>query len=138
VIVYLDSSVVLRVLFGENDPWAGWGSWEAAFSSELLGVEALRVIDRLRHAGALDAEGVEHAREQLARVQAAIGLIRLTRGLLARASRPMPTPVRTLDAIHLASALLLEEQRGLALTFATHDRQQAAAARAHGLAVDGA
>jgi hypothetical protein len=44
----------------------------------------------------------------------------------------MPTVVRTLDALHLASALLLREQQNEAPLFATHDVQQSVAARALG------
>jgi hypothetical protein len=42
----------------------------------------------------------------------------------------MPTIVKTLDAIHLASAILIRERRGIELFFSTHDAQQAIAARA--------
>ena len=48
MIVYLDTSVVLRVLFREEGPLETWGTWDEAYSSELLGVEARRVIDRMR------------------------------------------------------------------------------------------
>jgi hypothetical protein len=44
----------------------------------------------------------------------------------------MPTIVKTLDAIHLASAIVIRERRGIELLFATHDTQQAIAARALG------
>jgi hypothetical protein len=44
----------------------------------------------------------------------------------------MATPVKTLDALHLASALLWRERSGDPLVFATHDPQQARAARALG------
>jgi predicted nucleic acid-binding protein len=54
VTVYLDSSAVLRVLLRQAKPLAAWGRWHAAYSSELLGVEARRVIDRLRLQAALD------------------------------------------------------------------------------------
>jgi hypothetical protein len=43
-------------------------------------------------------------------------------------------PVKTLDAIHLATALLWAEHAG-EIVFLTHDRQLATAARACGLAV---
>jgi hypothetical protein len=49
----------------------------------------------------------------------------------------MGTVVKTLDALHVATALLLSERRGLDLTFATHDAQQATAARALGFACVG-
>jgi hypothetical protein len=44
----------------------------------------------------------------------------------------MPTVVKTLDAIHLASAAAMRERRGTDLLFATHDAQQGTAARALG------
>jgi hypothetical protein len=44
----------------------------------------------------------------------------------------MPTAVKTLDALHLSSALLLAERRRTPVVFATHDGQQAVAARALG------
>jgi hypothetical protein len=55
-----------------------------------------------------------------------------TRLVLARAALPMATPVKTLDALHLASALLWRERRTPDLIFATHDPQQARAACALG------
>lgn len=130
--VYLDTSTVLRVLLRQPRPLAMWARWERAYASELLHVEACRVIDRLRLEGALDDAGVADAREQLGRIEGAIGSVALSRPVLQRAALPMATVVKTLDALHLASALLLRERRGLELSFATHDPQQARAARALG------
>jgi predicted nucleic acid-binding protein len=132
VTVYLDSSAVLRVLLRQAKPLAVWGRWEAAYSSELLGVEARRVIDRLRLQAALDDDGLADAHHGLARIERSIGTVPVTRPVLQRAGLPMPTAVRTLDAIHLASALLLRERRVPPLVFVTHDPQQARAARALG------
>jgi predicted nucleic acid-binding protein len=132
VIVYLDTSILLRVLLGQRPRLAEWGGWERAYTSELAGVEARRVIDRLRLDGALDDDGVVVAQEQLAHLEAGIGRINLTRVVLRRASLPMATAVKTLDALHLASALLFRERRAVSLVFATHDVQQATAARALG------
>ncbi len=137
MIVYLDTSVVLRVLFGQTERLSGWGRWQRAYSSELLGVEARRVIDRLRLESALDDEGVAQAQEALAGIEQGIGSIRMARIVLRRASLPMATVVKTLDAIHLASALLFQERRSQAVIFATHDRQQAIGARALGFTVIG-
>jgi predicted nucleic acid-binding protein len=132
VTVYLDTSTVLRVLLRQPKPLAVWARWDRAYASELLHVEACRVIDRLRLEGALDDQGVAEAREQLGRVERAIASVALSRPVLQRAALPMATVVKTLDAIHLASAMLLRERRGLELSFATHDPQQARAARALG------
>jgi hypothetical protein len=42
VIVYLDTSTLLRVLFGQAPILAVWGTWERSYASELAGVEARR------------------------------------------------------------------------------------------------
>jgi predicted nucleic acid-binding protein len=132
VTVYLDTSTVLRVVLRQPKPLVIWARWDHAYTSELLHVEACRVIDRLRLEGALDDQGVADAREQLSRIEGAIATIALSRPVLQRAALPMATVVKTLDAIHLASAMLLRERRGVELSFATHDPQQARAARALG------
>ena len=132
MILYLDTSVVLRVLFGQPDPLHEWSRWEEAYTSELMGVEARRAVERLRVERALADEGVARALEGLGLIEATLGAVPLTRPVLQRASLPMPTSVRTLDALHLATALLLRERRSLPLHFATHDRPQHLAARALG------
>jgi predicted nucleic acid-binding protein len=138
VIVYLDTSTILRVVLGQDDRLARFGRWKRAYASEILGIEVRRVLDRLRLESALDDAGLASAHQETARLERAIGRVRLTRAVLRRAALPMPTVVKTLDALHLATALLLQERRGLALTFATHDEQQATAARALGFDCIGA
>ena len=138
MIVYLDTSVLLRIVLSQGEPLQGFGRWERAYSSELLGLEVRRVLDRLRLESALDDAGLADAHQTIARLERSIGRVRLTRPVLRRASLPMPTVVKTLDALHLATALLLQERRGLEITFATHDGQQAVAARALGFLCMGA
>lgn len=135
--LYLDTSIVLRVILGQSKALALWGQWDGACASELLGVEARRALDRLRLDGALDDEQVGAFQAALHRVERSIDVIRLTRLVLGRASLPMATPVKTLDAIHLASAMLWRERRSSDLLFATHDPQQGRAARALGFACVG-
>jgi hypothetical protein len=57
--------------------------------------------------------------------------------VLDRAAQPMPTELGTLDAIHLASALLWKDAMGIDPVMATHDGALGLAARAHGLLVLG-
>jgi hypothetical protein len=68
----------------------------------------------------------------------AVDLVLLQRSVLSRASEPFPTPFGTLDALHLATALLWREQHGTDLVMATHDGGLALAARAFGLETLGA
>ena len=58
--------------------------------------------------------------------------------MLARAAEPFRSPIGTLDAIHLATALLLRESSEEDFAFATHDAALAPAARSHGFQVLGA
>jgi len=61
-------------------------------------------------------------------------LIELSPTVLKRALEPWPMPIRTLDALHLATALYLTEQN-TKLTLATYDHRMAGAANGLGLAV---
>ncbi|MBI4614653.1 MAG: type II toxin-antitoxin system VapC family toxin [Planctomycetes bacterium] len=132
MIVYLDTSTVLRVLLRQRGTLRAWNRWSEAYSSEILRVESRRVVDRLRLESILDDEGVALAHEELARIERSIALIRLSTHVLERAAQPMPTVVKTLDAIHLATALLFRESRRDEVEFATHDVRQSTAARALG------
>ena len=107
--------------------------WQAAYASELVGVEVRRVIERLRLTSVLDDAGVVAAIGGLDAIERGVGLIPLSRAVLRRAGQPMGTVVGTLDAIHLASALLFQERKNPSVVFATHDTQQARAAAALGL-----
>jgi len=66
-------------------------------------------------------------------------LIEIREGILAGAEKPFAAPLKTLDAIHLATAIAWRHQNNLAdLAFATHDDKLARAARAAGFEVLGA
>ena len=80
------------------------------------------------HARELTRSHGDIARLLLARVS----WLELRPVVLERALQPFPTPVRTLDALHLASALLLHEH-GKEVTVATYDSRMSEAARAVGL-----
>lgn len=133
---YLDSSVILRVVLSEAGALSAWSRIETAVTSELARVEVLRTLDRLRLAGELTDHEVAARRAAALRVLSGVDAIRVNRAVLDRAAEPFPTSLRTLDAIHLASALLARS-RVPGLRFATHDEELATAAHAMGLAVVG-
>jgi predicted nucleic acid-binding protein len=138
VIAYLDTSALLRLVLGEPGALAEVLSAKALVSSELLAVESLRTIDRLRLQGALSAEEAASRRAKATQWLEAVDLVLLQRPVLARASEPFPTPLGTLDALHLATALVWRDRMHQALVVATHDRDLALAARSFGLEVLGA
>jgi predicted nucleic acid-binding protein len=133
--VYIDSSVVLRKLLDAPDAVPDWGSWTLAVASELVQVEALRTLDRLRILGELSAAQYADCIEELGLWLSAFELAPVDRAVLRRAAGPFSTAIATLDAIHLATALLWMEREPTELRFVTHDRGQAAAARACGIEV---
>lgn len=138
MIAYVDSSVVLRLVLGQPDALAAWPGVRQGVGSELVGVECLRTLDRLVHTRAIDAEHSRALREAIYRVIETLEQVALTRPVLARAAQPLPVPLGTLDALHLATALLWSETRDTDLVLLTHDQALAAAARACGLEVEGA
>ena len=134
--VYLDSSVILRILFREPNPVEVWGKWNSAFSSNLWRVEALRTVDRLRLAGDLSDEDVADLVREIRIVHETLAIYPLSERILQRASESFPTVVGTLDAIHLATALAIREVEPIDLLL-THDGQLATAARSVGFTVIG-
>ena len=138
MIAYLDTSVLLRLVLGEPGALEELLSAEAMVSSELLAVESLRTIDRLRLQGSLSAEEAASRRAMATEWLEAVDLVLLRRPILARASEPFPTPLGTLDALHLATALVWQDRTSQALVMATHDRDLALASRSFGVDVLGA
>ena len=136
MIVYLDASVLLRVVLGQRNRLAQWRDVRVGVASALTEVECLRTLDRLRLHG-VAADEIAVRREAVHRVMERIELVEPTLVVLRRAAQPMPVPVGTLDAIHLATALLWRETRDDDLVLATHDKALALAARASGLHVIG-
>ncbi|MGH8642967.1 MAG: hypothetical protein ACREX4_00335 [Gammaproteobacteria bacterium] len=103
----------------------------------MLEVECLRTLDRLRLAQRLGDDEVAVRREAAFRLIEAMEVVEITRPVLARAAQPLPTSLGTLNAIHLATALLWRELTGADLAMATHDGALATAAKASGLRVFG-
>ena len=134
---YIDTSALLRLVLREPGALEDLRSYDALVSNELIAVESARTIDRLRVQGALTLE------EAAARLRAvtdwleAIDLVLLRPAVLSRASDPLPTPLGTLDAIHLATALIWRERMGVLPTMATHDTALGLAARTFGFDVRG-
>ena len=122
--IYLDRSVAHAQLLAEDrhPPDTLWE--QSLVSSRLLEYEAWNRI----HARGLTRSHSEPLRLLLGR----IAFLELARPVLERAIEPFPRPVRTLDALHLASLDFLRAQ-GQAVAFASYDERMLAAARAMGI-----
>ena len=119
--IYLDTSVALAQLLAEDrsPPEELWT--ETLVASRLLEYETW---NRLNARGLGGSHG-EAARLLLGRV----AMLELIPPVLARALEPFPLPVRTLDALHLASADFLRRQ-SQSVRIATYDGRLQAAAQA--------
>ncbi len=134
---YIDTSALLRLVLREPDALDDLRSYDALVSSELIAVESARTIDRLRLQGALTVEEAAARGRAVTDWLEAIDLVLLRPPVLSRASEPLPTPLGTLDAIHLATALIWRERMGALPTIATHDSALGLAARTFGFDVRG-
>jgi predicted nucleic acid-binding protein len=135
--VYIDSSVVLRIVLGEPSRLRIWSKITNPVSSELIKLECLRTIDRARIRLGLADKAVSRQRAAALEVLERFSLVALDSTVLERASEPFPTLLGSLDAIHLTSALLARGEFD-ELSLATHDDELAVAARAVGFEVHGA
>jgi predicted nucleic acid-binding protein len=135
---YIDSSVVLRLILGQQAALPEWPSVERGVASALVVVECLRTLDRLRLLQHIPDSEIAARREAVFRLMESVEVVAPDRAVLSRASQPMPSSLGTLDAIHLATALLWQERKGSSLVMATHDTALATAARASGLRTVGA
>lgn len=107
--VYAESSAVLAWLLGEDpvDVVRGvLGSADVVLTSDLTLVECDRVLTRATALGELPEAEAADRRALLSAAAAHWHVFRLGADIVDRARRPFPgEPIRTLDAIHLASAL---------------------------------
>jgi predicted nucleic acid-binding protein len=138
VTTYLDSSVVLRILLGAPGALPRWKAMRPVISSALVEVECLRTLDRLRLGDRISPEEIAVRRESVYDFVSRMDIVDVTAPVLARAAQPFPVPLKTLDAIHLATAMLWREAEQDELVIATHDEALGLAARAVGFKVIGA
>jgi hypothetical protein len=120
-VIYLDSSVALAHLFGE-DRAPPPGLWNGELVSSRLLEYELWVRVHARHLTAADGEAVQT-------LLGIVNLLELAPPVLTRALQPFPLALRTLDALHVASIEFLRRS-GQKVELATYDVRMLAAAKA--------
>ena len=119
--IYVDTSVALAHLLAEDlrPPASIWD--HPLVSSRLLEYELW---------SRLHARNLAHSHGDAAQgLVGRVALLELSPQVLARALDAFPVPLRTLDALHLASLDYLRRRRQ-AVELASYDRRMTAAARA--------
>lgn len=135
--VYLDSSVILRLVLGEKGQIREWKDFDTLVTSDLTEVECLRTLDRLRLRLGIPEDEIVIRREALFAILDVTGVAAITRPVLKRASDAFPVMLGTLDAIHLATALLWQDEQESNIIMATHDKMLGQAAKAFGMKILG-
>jgi predicted nucleic acid-binding protein len=121
-VIYVDTSVALAQLLADDRfPDPSFWQEETLVSSRLLEYEVWTRVNAM-------GLGQTHA-EDVRSLLGHLAFLELERPVLVRALEPFPAPVRTLDALHLAS---IEFLRGLGQrpSLATYDRRLSDAAQA--------
>jgi uncharacterized protein len=125
-LIYIDSSVALAYLLAEDKAPSPLLWKESLISSRLLQFEVWARIH---------ARDLTHSHSQLADLLLKrIHVIEMSVPALARALNPFPKPLRTLDALHLASADFLRA-RGEPVTIASYDGRLVEAAQLMGFSL---
>lgn len=132
--IYLDTSAYLCLLLGEkgSDAIAAETSGAALLSSVLLVLESRRNIIRLARAGTITAEQCQTSLDRVEKDMDHFALRDLTLDLCLSATMPVVTTPRSLDLVHLRTALWFHKEERIDRFF-TLDQTQAAAARELGL-----
>lgn len=125
--IYLDSSAIMKLVRSESETealrrWLGDQRAESLVTSELGRVEVLRTARRVG----------DHAVTQARAVIDSFDLIPLDRAVQDAACVMGTAALRTLDALHLASALAVREH---VTAFVAYDHPLPSAARDAGLRV---
>jgi hypothetical protein len=120
-VIYIDSSVALAQIFAEDrmppaDLWS-----QPLTASRLLHYELWNRV----HARRLTRTHGDEVRQLLG----GIDTVEMIPPVLARAVEPFPTPVRTLDSLHLSTIEFLRQQ-GRRIELASYDARLLEAARA--------
>lgn len=138
--IYIDSCAVVKLIRDEAESdvlvsWLDARSGELIVTSELALAEVVRVVRRNNHTDQgrlVDADQLAAELEGAHAVLDGLALVTLDRDTLRRAAALEAPMVRTLDAVHLVSAL---EWPAASVEFVTYDRRLAAAATDAGMAV---
>jgi uncharacterized protein len=124
VAVYVDTSALVKLVVAEpgSDALRAWlaAADRVLVASDVVRTELVRAVRR----------GVPDRAVQARTVLDSITLMTVTAATIEAAARLDPASLRTLDAVHLASAMALGDDLDGLLTY---DERLADAARAHGV-----
>ncbi|MDR4509817.1 MAG: type II toxin-antitoxin system VapC family toxin [Candidatus Brocadiaceae bacterium] len=126
--IYIDTSAYLKIFLKErgSDKVRKLVKENNLLASAILISECFSAFSRRRQGKEIDVKIFERLVNRVKKDVPYIEIVRLTDDVLRRTEEILlQSSVRTLDAVHIASALLFQETTGIDLTFATADKRQA-------------
>jgi predicted nucleic acid-binding protein len=133
LVAYIDTSILLEEIFKHGRYARLLNRITDAYASELLVIEGMRTIDRYRVEGKLRDDELARAKQYLNQYTSSMNIVELHADIKKRAAMPFATVVGTLDALHLGTALYLNNQVNISITMVTLDRQLAIASMAENI-----
>lgn len=127
---YVESSALVSALVEEDaEVLAELRAASRLVTSALTRAEAMRAIRRARNAGRVSADEERRAVRAVGTFIRRCHIVQVDAVVLSRVGRPFPVePIRTLDAIHVATAERLDESPQLITVVSRDDRVRANAA----------
>lgn len=130
---YLDSSVLLQNLLEDDQGLKHALTCDYVISSELINIECCRIIHRYRLEGQLNESDFLRSLMRLEESLEEISMIKLVDEIKQRAAEAFPTIIKTLDALHLSSAIAYQKRlHDEKIIVFSYDRQFNRCARALG------
>ena len=126
--IYIDTSAYLKIFLKEkgSDKVRKLVKENSLLASTILTSECFSAFSRRRQGKEIDDKTFDRLVNRVKKDLPYIEIVRLTDDVLRRTEELLlQSTVRTLDAVHVASALLFQESTGIALTFVTSDKKQA-------------
>ena len=126
--IYIDTSAYLKIFLKEkgSDKVRKLVKENRLLASAILTSECFSAFSRRRQGKDIDDKTFDRLVTRVKKDLPYLEIVRLTDDVLRRTEEILlHSTVRTLDAVHIASALLFQESTGIALTFVTSDKKQA-------------
>jgi len=134
--IYIDTSTYLKSLLKEkgSDKARKLLKGKSLLSSAILTSESFSAFSRRKQGKEMDEKTFDKLVNRVKKDLPYIEIIKLTDDVLKKTEEvALRSTARTLDTIHIVSALLFQELTGIELTFITSDKKQEEVAKDVGL-----
>ena len=121
-VFYFDSSVILRFAIGHENAIHDFSPYTyKASTSAITIIECLRVLDRWRITKEISDKKLVDSRTICLQILNGLRIVSIDDSIVSLASQTFPIALKSLDAIHLATAIHLQNETKHGILLLTHD-----------------